>query len=212
MTSVGIMAAGVHLSAGPCTAVLDEPFNNLTAWTGTSGSSIVAGRNGNAVSHTGGADLIHTIATGDRSNDVTIGFAWRTSSVGTITRNVLRLRQADTTVLCLLAVTTTGAVTFGIGDGARILFTSAASVVAANTWYYFELQIHMADTGGSYTLRMNNTVLATATGIDTMAEPSATGPVALVYLPNISGATTMVDDLYLTTGAGCSLQGDHAIP
>ena len=209
---VGTFASAVHIAGGACTDILMEPFTNLSAWS-TSGASLVTGRTGNAISLTGAGTATYTLATGDRSYYATIGFAYKVSSIGSIARNIFSFRDSVGTYFTTLLVGTDGSLGFYRGDAAvPALGTSAASLIAANTFYYLEVQVFLDDAGGYFTVRRNGTTVISGSGVDTMQPASPSSPIAQLLLRNISGQTCQFDDMYLSVGAGCALKGDITIP
>jgi hypothetical protein len=213
MTSVGIMASSV---AALGTDVLLEPFNNFTfaPWTLNSTPTIVTGRTGTAGQFTGTLQRgSYFIAAGNRSDTLTIGFAFRKTDALTPVRTIIQLRD-DTDGLTLdeLKVEANGALGIYRG-GTNQLGVSAAGLIVQNVWYYLEVQITLHDTLGVVTVRRNGVDVITLTGQDT--NPS--GGITFVYgalrlTSGVASCTNQYDDLYLTMGAGAALKGDITIP
>lgn len=187
-----------------CTDVLTEPFNNLTAWTVTS-FSIVGGRTGSGTASLGTASCGYSIPTPSRSSTTTVGFAWKISAIAAA-RSFFELREGGTIHLALW-VETNGSITARRG-GATVVATSAAGLIAVNTWNYIEIQTLIADVG-TITVRVNGTPVITVTGVDT--QNGLTGIIDEARLVGGSGYVNTYDDLYLSTGTGCSFKGDQAI-
>ena len=108
--------------------------------------------------------------------------------------NTIRLDATSNTVILLRGGTT--------------LATSAASVWTDNTWHYYELKMLIADSPtGSYTMRVDDTQIFTATGVDTL--DNGTLPNNLLVWSGYDASAlddpdneAMIDDIYLldTTG------------
>jgi hypothetical protein len=194
------------------TDVLLEPFNNFTFAPWTTGGTIVAGRTGTAAQLTGSNTATYTLPTGNRSYYATIGFAYKVSSVGTSPRKIFSFRDSTASYFTTLQIETNGALGFYGGDSAQPYGTSSAGLIVAATWYYLEVQVFIANTGGSFTVRCNGSIVISGTAMDTQQPGSPASPIAEVMLRNISGQTAQFDDLYLTMGAGAPFKGDITIP
>ena len=181
-------------------------------WTLTGTPTIVAGTHRHRRQHhrppNPRAD--YTIAARNESDTITIGFAWRITDV--------RPRATSCRVRAPTPAppNTTGsacrrhgrASSFDRGSS-TIVATSATGLVAANTWYYIEVQATLHDTDGTVTVASN--------GTDHQRPPGSTpGPPAppnqLRVDPDRGGITNLFDDLYLTIGAGATFKGDITIP
>jgi hypothetical protein len=204
-------------TGAPVTAVLLEPFDSLSAWTITAGTpSIVAGgRTGNGARLVGVSDSVdYPIPAVSESATITVGFAlfqtlntatsdfmWFRSDAGATDH--IRIRVSASGVISALR----GGVSLGGG------FTnSAANAIVINTWQYVEVQVVLADSGGSVTVRVNGVVVASGTGLDTKNAGTKT-TIDTFRLTGIGSlATTTYDDLYLDTGAGSAFKGDLSLP
>jgi hypothetical protein len=98
--------------------------------------------------------------------------------------------------------------------GATTVATSSVSVLPGtlNTWYYVEAQIKIHDTAGIANVRVNGTDVITASGLDTRPSTGSALYEQLWLATQYAGATHQYDDLYISTGSGCSFQGDHVVP
>jgi hypothetical protein len=202
------MASAV--AGGTCTEVLMEPFTNLTAWTG--GATVVAGRTGNAAQLTGGNIAAYAVTSINRSYYATVGFAYKVSSVGTVARQIFSLLDSGASYFTTLQVEINGGLGFYGGNVAQSYGTSTAGLITANTFYYLEVQVFIADSGGYFTVRRNGTTVISGSAMDTLALGTPASPIAELRLRNVSGQTAQFDDLYLTTGSGCAFKGDITIP
>src|SRR5436190_1993271 len=89
--------------------------------------------------------------------------------------------------------------------------SSANGVIAAGSWYYVELQVKLHDTTGFATVRVNGTVVASGTNIDTKNAGTKT-VFDTIDLAFVSGASSSIwDDLILQSGDTCSFLGDVAV-
>ena len=214
---VGVVASSVVISTGTVipTAILVEPFNDLTNWNATSGTpTIVTGRTGTAVQIDTNVELIdYTIPAISESDTVTMGFAFRWTDATTTQRGVLILRSGGTSHVRLMLTASTGILTVDRNGSALTGGNSAGGLVVANTWYYLELQAKLGDApNGAATLRLNGTnVIGPLTGIDTKAGGTKAVWDTVRLIVNIGSATNQYDDLYLKVGAGQSFEGDTAI-
>ena len=201
-----------------CINVLAEPFNNFTTngWSlynaGGGNPSIVAGRTGTCARMTMGGEAAYTIPVPSRSEYLTFGFAYKISNFagqGTI----LRLQGGgwDHT---RLRIEGNGSLGYTADEGTVYLAGSAPGVITTNTWYYVELQTRLHSTLGSYTCRVNGTVVFSGTNKDTRngAGSSVYETFRLIEPFGFSGESNWVDDLYISTGVGCTFKGDHTIP
>jgi hypothetical protein len=210
MTSVGVMASSVVVSFG--VDVLLENFTSIAEWTGTM-TSIAGGRTGNCGNCTG------TTATGtfaipapNQSFYVTLGLAYKVSSLAA-NRSVLSLQDSSAVNFILLRVNTDGSIGLYGSTGSPIYGVSTTGLITASTWYYLELQVFIADTGGYFTVRRNGVTVTSGSGMDTLAFGSPSSAVAqLVLRPPGSSANCQYDDLYITMGAGAPFKGDITIP
>ncbi len=192
-------------------ASLSEPFDNLAVWVQTGTPSIVAGRTGTAVQCVGATNHVRYDFAGAGADYVTVGFAFRMTDTNqaALQRDLLRL-NSDIGVTIhnrLIFQGTTLAFTRGSG----ILVQNTAVTLAANTWYYIEVQARLHDTSGSVTVRVNGTQVLAATNVDTR-NAGTKAVYDQIQLTNAVGSTTnQWDDLYLKLGAGQSFAGDTPI-
>lgn len=194
-----------------CTDVLREPFDNLAAWTGFL-SSVTGGRTGNMGQLTGASTGAYTIPAAAENATITIGFAFKVSSIAAA--RVFLYLNSDSNGLHheTFSVTTTGAIEVRRGNVAgTVLGTSASGLIAINTWNYFEAQVLMHDTAGTVIVRLNGTQIINLTGVDTKAAGTKAVYDSVELSAGGSGTTHNFDDLYLSSGAGCSFKGDQTV-
>lgn len=182
---------------GVLNTVLHEPFNNLTAWTGT--ATIVAGRNGTAA-QLGTANLDYAIPSGQQSIYVTLGFALHiTAPLAQF--DLVELRTATNNNLETLQC---------MADGSLVMtqpgtVVAPAGTVTAGAWQYLELQLLISTTAGSAIIRRNNTVVGSFTNLNV----GSASPAGVVRFRGLS-TTVRIDDLYLLTGSLAVFEGDQA--
>jgi hypothetical protein len=207
------MASAVSLASG--VDVLREPFNNFTfaPWTVAGTPTITAGRNGNGASSTSTSNTVtYTIPAINESATLTLGFAYRTASVTSSSAAVAELcSDAAATTHNQLIVSNTGAVVFARGTISNTLATSAASTIAIDTWYYFEVQVTLGDSAAPFIVRLNGTVLLSGSA-DTKNAGTKTVYDSIRLKGRSGGFATLFDDLYLTMGAGAPFKGDITVP
>lgn len=213
MTSVGIMASSVVTAV--CTDVLSEPFDNFALWTITSNCTIVTGRTGTGCSIVGSGATqfaVYSIPGANESAYLMIGFAFRISNA-TGTRTMFRLSSdGDTTTHIFVHIPTDGSVVIRNGGGSGpILATAPAGTIPINTYVYVEFAAYLHATAGYVTMQANGTQVAAATNVATKTSGTKTTFDAVRLLGPNSGITNIYDDLYISTGAGCSFKGDQTI-
>lgn len=190
------------------TTVLQEDFESISEWATTGVFSVRTGRTGVSEQVGAGAGtLTYTIPGVSESDTVTIGFAWKISSISS-NRTVASLRSdAAATQHLTIVATSTGAIEIRRGTvSGTVLATTATGLIAINTWNYLELQAKLHDTTGFVTLRLNGTQVATATNVDTKNAGTKT-TFDSVQLAGATGIADTFDDLYLITGADGTFQG-----
>ena len=211
VTSVGIMASSVHIATGTCTDVLMEPFNDMAAWTGVGFAAIGAGVTGTAVTFSTNGTADYIIPAPSESDTITVGFNWQINSAST--RGIFNLlSDGNTTGQVQIACTSIGAIDVRQIVGGAIIATSASGVLTmgGGATQYIEVQIKMHDTAGTAKIRVNGVEVVNATGLDTRMAGTTKTVFDAVELVNSSGAQ-LFDDLYISTGAGCSFKGAQAI-
>jgi len=209
MSSAGIMASAV-VAAG--TDVLLENFTSVTDWTGGM-TSVAGGRSGNAGQLTGSNVAAFTLGAANESATVAVGLAHKLSSIAVINTVLGLTSDTNATIHTTVAVNTSGALVVLRGSaGGFALYTSAAGLIAVNTWNYIELKATLHDTAGAIELRLNGTSLSgPMTGLDTK-NAGTKAVYDTLRLTNSSGVTSLFDDLYLTVGASAAFKGDITVP
>lgn len=195
------------------TTVLEEPFNDLTAWTlaGTSPNNpqIVTGRTGTGLQYGAGSTstVRYSIVVGSQTAVLTLGFAVRFNASSVSGSFFQCLSDSAATIHNSILLNSDGSLAIERGTISQIGI-SAAGIIAANTWYYLELQITLGDSpSGSFTLRVDGTTVASGTSLDTKNAGTKTVYDAVRFI-GVAGATIFADDFYLLSGTGESFRGD----
>jgi hypothetical protein len=213
MPSAGIMASGVHLAAPACTDVLTEDFTSVSEWSATGITSVAGGRTGNAGSISGSSTSQFTIPALNEGATVTLGFAFKTSTLAAARTFLQLASDAGATNHTTVQANIDGSVVVRLGGTAgTALGTTTVGLIAANVWNYVEIQVTLHDTAGSMKFRLNGTELLSVGPVDTKLSGTKTVFDTIRLSGGGSGATAMYDDLYLSTGASCAFKGDPNLP
>lgn len=200
------------------TDVLLEPFNNYTfaPWALVNTPTIATGRTGNGASFVGASSpklATYTILAAAESDTVTMGFAWKATSLALASTPMVELRSdAGATLHGQLSLrsSTGGQIQVNNGTGGSV--GSALHGLTAGTFAYIEWQLKLSDTDGFTKVRINGVEVISVIGIDTKNAGTKTTLDSVRLVSTTSGVTTVYDDLYITTGAGAAFKGDIAIP
>ena len=216
MTSVGVMASAVHIAGGACTDVLQEPFNDLYAWSFVAGNPAIvsAGRTGTAVQISSSSSNVadYTIPVANRSDIITVGFAWRYTDANAAGRDIFNLYSdlATTPVQHNQLTYTVSNSNLAFTRGITPLMNATVNLIQ-NVWYYIEVKCKLGDGDGFFIVRVNGTEVINVPAADTKNGGTSTVYEMLRLDVDASGCTGQWDDLYISTGSGCAFQGDHAI-
>lgn len=206
------MASAAVVSAGPCTDVLREPFDNLALWTSGGGATIVSGRTGTAAQIIGTNALRYTIPAISESATITFGFAFKIDALPAQRLFCQLTSDADTANHTTFQVNTNGSIQAQLGGTTgTVIGTSATGVVVVNTWAYVEIQVTMHDTAGVLKLTVNGTSQINVSGIDTKFGGTKTTFDTVRLHNSGAGATVQFDDFYLSSGSGCTFKGDQTV-
>lgn len=160
---------------------------------------LVLGRfGGQCLQHTrvgGTEDINRDLPLGNiTTGQITIGFAFRVSN--SVSRPLMRLQQAaSSTGQLTIWQNTDGSIAIRLGNDGTVIATSAAGLVALNTWYYFELSAFI-DNAGSLSFSIDGTEVINVSGVDTMSAANANVGRINIPEPNSSG-TMWYDDIYV---------------
>ena len=147
--------------------------------------------------------LVTRILKGGSNARYTIGFAWRTANAST-SQTIFEYREGGTTH-GRLAYNGNG--TFTVSrSGTTLSGSPTANLgIAANTWYYIELDYTVHDTTGAYELRVDEVSVASGSSLDT--RNGGTGVIDRVVIQQPNGVANDWDDYYEASGS-TSFQGD----
>lgn len=178
------------------TTILADDFNSLANWAGS--GSLVTGRTGTGMQVSGSSTATYTIPAGPlRTVGETARFSYRTNSIA-VSRGICTFSVGVSNTLTV-KTTTTGAVSVLLGGvGGAVIGTSAAGLIAINTWYTIEIAVHIADApNGMVVVKVDGTERLRLTGVDTL---STSSPILdnFVFNGNGSGTTSIFDDFLLT--------------
>jgi hypothetical protein len=191
-----------------------EAFDNFGAWTTAGTTAIVtAGRTAtNGARMTGAGSSNHADYTLPTASDtVIVGFAHQINSLAAATSEIVQF-YSDTNVTQhnRLTVATNGSLSFW--RGTTSLATSAAGVIAINTWNYIEVRAVLSDTVGAFEVRVNGTaVIGPLTAQDTKNAGTATVYDTVRLLGPIASFFNTFDDCYVLTGGAAAFKGNQTI-
>jgi hypothetical protein len=215
-TAVGVIADSHAEGIVPGTTVLLEPFNNLSSWAsaGSPTPSIVAGRTGTAATLQGvaGPTLTYTIPGANESASLTVGFAWKMTTLANRSICEFRSDAAATFHNKLFAFNTSGGLAVSRAPSTT-LASSAAGVVAADTWAYIEVGIVLSDTVGTVVVKVNGYTVISLSAQDTRnAGTKAVYDSIRLTAPGTVAVDNWFDDLYVSTGTSNNFKGNITIP
>ena len=186
------------------TLVLRDAFFDWSSWGSRIGDTIVAGRTGTAGQLQGSSAKAELTVS---NTWVTTGFAFKTGEMGA-PRSFVTFMTSPITAAANLTYNPNGSLTFQKGASGTVAGTTAAGVIAVNTWAFIELQVffHTTLAQSQVTIRVNGTQVLNVTTADLAGTLFTTFRlVGALSIPHT------FDDLYLATGVGESFRGDTAI-
>lgn len=165
--------------------------------------SAAAGRNGTAGLRGGASAANCSRALATTANTLVVGVAFKLAG---LTTHIVEIGEAGATHVGVWAaadgslnIDRTAAATWLNGVG-TILASSTTGRVAVGTSYHLQFKVVVGDApSGSVEIRLNGTMVASATGVDT--RNAGTGIANLVYL----GGNCDFDDLYVLDNTGAAL-------
>ncbi len=130
------------------------------------------------------------------------GFAYNTTAL-TTARELIAFTEG-TTIHLTLYLTTAGALAVYRGrfSGGTLLGTSAAGVIASNTWHYIEFKALIDNATGTYEVKVDETSVLSGTGADTQNAGTSTWD--RLTLLGTAGVNQFFDDLYVCDGSGAA--------
>lgn len=184
-----------------------EPWEADYAERGWTSSGIVSGGNYNPgltnnaffIGQVHGSPLSRPLAT---SSSYTLGFALTVPSLsGAPTFTFYR----GANVQVQLALSSGGV--WSLLVGSSTVWTAGSATITTSGWYYIELQVFCASSGGTIQLKQNQVTLTTYSGntkgssaVDTLID-------TLNFTQTVSASQHGIDDLYLTWGSDSQFLG-----
>lgn len=142
--------------------------------------------------------ITSTLTPGDATCIVGIAFQTPTLAAG----NLIEIREG-TTIHMAVALKSDGALE--VKRGATILETTAAGLVAINTWVYLSFKTTINNTTGSYDLYVDLSSVASDTNVDT--QNGGTAAWTNVLFRGLSGIQVRFDDVYVLDGVSSGISG-----
>ena len=175
----------------------------------------IPARTGNGIRVSGSGGSFNMAMPTPLSDTVTIGFAWRPTSVsGTnFSPPPLQLWGDVGSVGHLSMNVAAGnlSIVRGTSSSPVIASTTTPPFPTANRWYFIELQAKISDTVGFVTVNVDGVnVLTSATTLDTRNGGVSPNIDVIQFGMGVSG-TTIFDDLYIMAGAGDTFLGDCTV-
>jgi hypothetical protein len=163
--------------------ILVDGLEDASSWA-SSFTSFTTGRTGNCLQMTLSQTADFTIISALGTATITVGFAFN-AGADLLGGNFLSLRSdAGVTNHVNIAVNSDGSLS--ALRATTSLGSSAASIIAVNTWYYVEVTATLSDTVGAVVVKVNGTTVINLTGQDTKN----------------AGTKTVFDTVRLTRGSG----------
>lgn len=135
----------------------------------------------------------------EEDDGIILGFRMRMSG-GVFAQTLCRFySDAAATLQCEVRTTGSGEIGLYRGDGTLLGSLSAAGKLQANVFHYVEVKVKVADSGGSFDIRIDNVSVASGSALDTRNG----GTDALVdNIVFVTGDGTYIDDIYVCNEAG----------
>jgi hypothetical protein len=177
----------------------------LAMWNSNSNCGLVSGRFGgqalNIFGTIGGSNTstARVFDPAAATTSMSFGVAIWTSSI-TSGDKLWEIDNGSGGALCSFGFTSSGAIYAASGSFGSTLCTSGAALFAAAAWAYLEAEIVLHASAGSINLYLNGALVASATGVNTLAAGGA-GSLIRAWGRNANGLNTLFDDIYVTSGA-----------
>lgn len=169
-------------------------------WTGSSGGTIVAGKNGNGVRINSVTPISKIFAPAYEHATLIVGFAIKFTAVPSSgLTDILQFRSDATAsqheVLSINGFSQLVAQRFGTSSVGPVVN------VALNNWYYIEMKVTLSDTVGVIEWRLDGNVMYSSTSGDTKNNGTKT-VFDSIQFGGTSTLSYVIDDLYVCNGAG----------
>ena len=194
--------------------ILIEGFeSDVSSWSVPVGSPVtyVAGRNGMAI-QASSIQLDYVIPVlAQQTDTLTMGVAYRfpTIAVGGTPLTLFAFGTVDAGVPhCGVRLSATGALEFcrNPTSVAVVLGSPSAAVILPNQWHYIEMQAKLHDTTGFGIVRVDGVEVINVTSVDT--KQAGTKTVFDNFTIRVPVGNTLIDDVYVMSGAGDAFLGD----
>lgn len=178
-------------------AGLAYKYNSYSDTTGVNGMGSVTGRRSgsSALAIRASADFIGI--TLDSQPTWIVGFA--IYLLGTETAELLRFNDQDGTTQLSVQITNAGLIQLWRGGTSGTLLATSATAIGITAWIFVEAKCTIADSGGSFEVRVNETVMVTYSG-DTKQSSTLASAIRIQLFGRSSDY--YVDDLYICDGTG----------
>lgn len=135
-------------------------------------------------------------ALGSTPNTIVVGMAVKMTSFADDHQGFRLRRENVTQATVTINMDQSVSVKRGTYSG-TVLGTSAAGLVPLNRYVYLEFKIYVHDSAGTYEVRLNDQVVLTGTGADTMGHTTAGVDTVWLVGQETSGNNIYIDDLYI---------------
>lgn len=116
---------------------------------------------------------------------------------GSETTDLIRFYDNTGALQAVLGVTSAGMLT--LYRGSTLLATATSNAIPLNTWVYLEVKLTIADSGGTFEARVNESVAVTFSG-DTKQSSTLSTANRIYFVGR--GTHNSLDDLYICDGTG----------
>ena len=189
------------------TVVLGEDFESYTEWVTSGTITSVAGKNGLGVRlGSSNSSMTYSFVGSNESNTITVGFYYQVASISAAQIMLTLKSDATSTNHLVLSVIPTGILELRRGYPGTVIATSAAGIIAINTWYFIEIQAKLHDTTGFATVRLNGVDVISFPAGDTKNAGSKTTFDSISI--NVVSTTAIYDDCYAVTGTDGTFKGE----
>jgi hypothetical protein len=130
------------------------------------------------------------------TTSLSFGVALSTSSL-TAGDRLWQIDNLSNNPCCSFGFTSAGVVYCASGSFGSTLCSSAAGALLISTWAYLEAELVLNASTGSVNLYLNGALIASATGVNTLASGGAGAFVRAWGRTQVSGASTQFDDVYV---------------
>ena len=130
----------------------------------------------------------------DAQDTWTIGFAYKTSTSMGDVANLLDIKYGSSIELRLRR----NAADLQMIRGSSTVIGTASGALTSNTWHYIEVEFTIHNSAGAWEIRVNGAMVASASGVDTLA----TFPTVDTFAFNADNNGASLDDIYICDPSG----------